>query len=151
RHGFICANAGVDASNAGAQGRLLLLPQDADASARGLREGLQAAAGVEVAVVVSDTFGRAWRTGQTNIAIGCAGIAALRGYHGEVDPEGRTLFATSIALVVRGAGGAGVGVGRLAGVRVAIVGGYESPPPPADEPDAGVGPLIREASFDMFR
>jgi coenzyme F420-0:L-glutamate ligase/coenzyme F420-1:gamma-L-glutamate ligase len=150
-HGFICANAGVDASNAGGLGRLVLLPRDSDASARGLRAAFRQAAGVEVAVVISDTFGRAWRTGQTNIAIGCAGIAALRGYHGEVDPDGRTLYATSIAVVDQLAGAAELVMGKLDRVPVAVVRGYVYPRPAEDEPDPGVGPLLRQATFDLFR
>jgi coenzyme F420-0:L-glutamate ligase/coenzyme F420-1:gamma-L-glutamate ligase len=150
-HGFICANAGVDGSNAGGQGRLVLLPLDSDASARGLREAFGRIAGVDVAVVISDTFGRAWRTGQTNIAIGCAGIASLRGYHGEIDPDGRTLYATSIAVVDQLAGAAELVMGKLDRVPVAIVRGYAYLRPEPDEPDPGVGPLIRQATFDMFR
>jgi coenzyme F420-0:L-glutamate ligase/coenzyme F420-1:gamma-L-glutamate ligase len=150
-HGFVCANAGVDASNAGAQERLVLLPLDSDASARSLRAAFKERAGVDVAVVISDTFGRAWRTGQTNIAIGCAGIGALRGYHGEVDPEGRTLVTTSIAVVDELAGAAELVMGKLDRVPVALVRGYPYPDLPADEPDPGVAPLIRQAAFDLFR
>jgi coenzyme F420-0:L-glutamate ligase / coenzyme F420-1:gamma-L-glutamate ligase len=151
RHGFICANAGVDASNSGAPGRLLLLPLDPDASARGLRQAVQRQTGIEVAVVISDTFGRPWRTGQTNVAIGCAGIAPLHGYHGEIDPDGRRLSATSIAVVDELAGAAELVMGKLDRVPVAIVRGYVYPRPAEDEPDPGVGPLIRQATFDLFR
>jgi coenzyme F420-0:L-glutamate ligase / coenzyme F420-1:gamma-L-glutamate ligase len=127
RHGFICANAGVDASNSGAPGRLLLLPLDPDASARGLRQAVRRQTGIEVAVVISDTFGRPWRTGQTNVAIGCAGIAPLHGYHGEIDPDGRRLSATSIAVVDELAGAAELAMGT------------------------GVVPLVRQAALDLFR
>ena len=88
RHGFICANAGVDRSNAGAADTVILLPIDPDASAARLRDGLRKLAGVTVAVVVTDTFGRAWREGHMNVAIGIAGLPALKRYMGQFDPEG---------------------------------------------------------------
>jgi coenzyme F420-0:L-glutamate ligase/coenzyme F420-1:gamma-L-glutamate ligase len=151
RHGFICANAGVDASNAGAPGRLLLLPRDPDASARGLRQAVQGQTGIEVAVVISDTFGRPWRTGQTNVAIGCAGIAPLHGYHGEIDPDGRRLSATSIAVVDELAGAAELVMGKLDRIAVAVIRGYPYRRLAPGEPDTGVVPLVRQAAFDLFR
>jgi coenzyme F420-0:L-glutamate ligase / coenzyme F420-1:gamma-L-glutamate ligase len=151
RHGFVCANAGVDASNTGADGVLVLLPERPDASARRLRDALRERTGVELAVVISDTFGRAWRTGQTNVAIGAAGIAALRGYHGQVDSEGRTLRATSIAVVDQLAGAAELVMHKLHRVPVALIRGYAYSPPPDGQPDEGAAPLVRAADRDLFR
>jgi coenzyme F420-0:L-glutamate ligase/coenzyme F420-1:gamma-L-glutamate ligase len=151
RHGFICANAGVDASNAGKPGELLLLPVDPDASARAIRAGLREGAAVEVAVVVSDTFGRPWRTGQTNVAIGCAGIGALRPYAGQVDPAGHLLVSTTIAVADELAGAAELAMGKLDRVPVAIVRGYPYPALADGVPDEGTGPLVRQAEFDLFR
>ncbi|MEO7556041.1 MAG: coenzyme F420-0:L-glutamate ligase, partial [Acidimicrobiales bacterium] len=93
RHGFVCANAGVDLSNV-ERGQAALLPVDADRSARRIRDGLAARAGVDVAVIVSDTFGRAWRKGLTDVAIGCAGIGALLDLRGDPDAYGRELLVT---------------------------------------------------------
>ncbi|MGH2744731.1 MAG: coenzyme F420-0:L-glutamate ligase [Pseudonocardiaceae bacterium] len=98
RHGFVCANAGVDQSNASRPGELVLLPEDPDASAGGLREGLAAARGTRPAVVIADSFGRAWRLGQTDVAIGVAGLRALDPWIGRPDAYGRELRATSIAI-----------------------------------------------------
>jgi coenzyme F420-0:L-glutamate ligase / coenzyme F420-1:gamma-L-glutamate ligase len=97
RHGFVCANAGVDASNAPAPDSLVLLPVDPDGSARALRASIRAAAGVTVGVVVTDSFGRAWRHGQADVAIGCAGVAALDDWRGRHDAAGMELRATWIA------------------------------------------------------
>ena len=98
RHGFVCANAGVDASNAPEPDSLVLLPADPDASARALRARIREAAGVTVAVVVTDSFGRAWRHGQCDVAIGCAGLAALDDWRGRRDGAGLELRATWIAV-----------------------------------------------------
>jgi len=87
KHGFVCANAGVDHSNAGAPDTLILLPVDPDASATRIREQLKKAAGVDVPIVITDTFGRAWREGHLNVAIGISGLPALRRYMGEFDPR----------------------------------------------------------------
>jgi coenzyme F420-0:L-glutamate ligase / coenzyme F420-1:gamma-L-glutamate ligase len=154
RHGFICANAGVDASNSGAPGQLVLLPEDSDASARRLRAALATAAGVSpdgLAVVISDTFGRAWRGGQTNIAIGASGIQPFRGYHGQVDPEGHTLRATSIAIVDELAAAAELVMGKLDRVPVALVRGATWPRLTSPEEDPGASPLVRAADRDLFR
>ena len=97
-HGFVCANAGVDASNAGASDSVVLLPRDPDASARALRSRLAMLAGVAPAVVITDSFGRAWRHGQVDIAIGCAGLRPLDDWRGRTDATGRELNATSIAV-----------------------------------------------------
>ncbi|MBI3974147.1 MAG: coenzyme F420-0:L-glutamate ligase [Chloroflexi bacterium] len=150
-HGFVCANAGVDASNAGTRGQLLLLPEDPDASARGLRVSLRQAAGVDVAVVISDTFGRPWRTGQTNVAIGAAAIRALRTYAGTTDPAGYVLRATSIAVIDELAAAAELVMHKLARVPVAIIRGCPYERVPEGEPDAGAAALVRQAEFDLFR
>jgi coenzyme F420-0:L-glutamate ligase/coenzyme F420-1:gamma-L-glutamate ligase len=97
RHGFVCANAGVDRSNA-ARDVLVLLPADPDASARALRSGLESARGVRPAVVISDSFGRAWRLGQTDVAVGCAGLLPLDDWKGRADARGTELHATAIAV-----------------------------------------------------
>ena len=98
RHGFVCANAGVDLSNVG-HGQAALLPVDADRSARHIRDALRARSGLEVAVIISDTFGRAWRHGLTDVAIGCAGIAAVVDLRGTTDATGRELAATEVCVV----------------------------------------------------
>ena len=151
RHGFVCANAGVDASNAGAAGHLVLLPEDPDASARRLRAALAAAAGADVAVVISDTFGRPWREGQTNVAIGASGLRALRTYAGARDPEGYALRTTAIAAVDELAAAAELVMHKLDRVPVAIVRGYPYPRLLPGEPDAGAAALVRPAERDLFR
>ncbi len=145
RHGFVMASAGVDASNVGAD-EIALLPVDADASARAIRDGLRERLGVEVAVVVSDTFGRPWRRGLTDLAIGAAGIAAIRDYRGQTDTHGHELSLTEMADVDQVSSAAELVMGKLAGVPVAVVRGLTY-----DRDDAGVGPLIRPAEEDMFR
>jgi coenzyme F420-0:L-glutamate ligase / coenzyme F420-1:gamma-L-glutamate ligase len=154
RHGFVCANAGVDASNAGAMGLLILLPLDSDASALRLRCELAAAAGLQandLAVIISDTFGRAWRSGQINIAIGASGILPLRRYLGQQDPEGHTLRATSIAVIDELAAATELVMHKLDRVPVAIVRGYDYPRPGAGEPDPGAALLVRSIERDLFR
>jgi coenzyme F420-0:L-glutamate ligase/coenzyme F420-1:gamma-L-glutamate ligase len=147
-HGFVMAAAGVDASNVEAD-RLVLLPKDPDASARALRAALRERHGVRVAVVVSDTMGRAWRTGQTDVAVGAAGIAPVRDHRGEVDPYGNRLEVTEIAVVDELAGAGELVKGKCAGVPVAAVRGYAGLT--GDEPDGpGVAALIRNAAEDLF-
>jgi len=147
-HGLVCANAGVDASNAGHSGTVVLLPQDPDASARRLRERCRAA-GADVAVIVSDTFGRPWRTGQTNVAIGAAGIAALRSYHGQRDPQGYVLRATSMAVLDELAGAAELVMGKTDRVPAAVIRGYPYLRPEGE--DLGSRPLLRQPERDLFR
>ena len=154
RHGFICANAGVDASNSGAPGQLVLLPEDPDGSARRLRATLAEQTGIDptnLAVVISDTFGRAWRGGQTNIAIGASGIQCFRRYKGEVDPEGHTLRATSIAVIDELAGAAELVMGKLDRIPVALIRGAEWPRLESQDEDPGASPLVRGAERDLFR
>lgn len=151
RHGFICANAGVDASNAGRTGHLILLPEDSDASARRLRQGLRERAEVDVAVIVSDTFGRPWRIGQTNIAVGAAGIAPLQSYIGQEDPEGLSLRVTSLAVIDELAGAAELVMGKLDRVPIAVIRGYDYPRPTEEAPDTGAASLARGIERDLFR
>lgn len=149
RHGFVLAAAGVDASNV-PTGTLALLPVDPDASARRLRDRLHELTGVRVAVVVTDTFGRPWRRGLTDLAIGAAGIGALADFRGRVDPFGNPLVATEVAVVDEVAAAAELVMGKLAGVPTAVVRGlrYDVPDPAADP---GVRPLVRPADEDLFR
>ena len=143
RHGFVCANAGVDASNAGAADALVLLPLDPDASARGLRDRLGCA------VVISDSFGRAWRKGQCEVAIGCAGLAPLRDYRGEPDAEGRELHATVIAIADEAAAAADLARGKTSREPAVRIRGLE----PHVTPDHGPGAaeLLRARADDLFR
>ena len=124
-HGFVCANAGVDLSNV-PEGTAALLPLDADRSARRVRNGLRARTGLEVAVIVSDTFGRPWRNGVTDVAIGCAGIAAVVDLRGTTDAQGRTLVVTEVAVADELASAAELVMGKSGGVPVAIVRGVRA-------------------------
>ncbi|MFM7719461.1 MAG: coenzyme F420-0:L-glutamate ligase, partial [Actinomycetota bacterium] len=133
RHGLVCANAGVDASNV-APGFLTLLPEDPDASAERIRDGLRRALGVDLGVVVTDTFGRAWRDGVVNVAIGCAGLPALVDLRGTPDHAGRELEATVVALADEVAAASGLVMGKAARVPAGVLGGLAStdaPPAPA--------------------
>ena len=127
-HGFVCASAGVDRSNTPGDGWVVLLPRDPDASANRLRDGLVDRFGVAPAVIVSDSFGRAWRDGTTDVAIGVAGMSPLRDLRGTKDARGRTLEATVIAVADELAGAAELVLGKTAGVPAALVRGYEVPP-----------------------
>ena len=144
-HGFVCANAGVDASNV-APGFVTVLPTDPDASAGRLRAALSATLGCPVAAIVSDTFGRPWREGVVNVALGVAGVRPLIDYRGTRDPYGRPLRATVIALADELAGAAEIVTGKTAGTPVAIVRGAAEW---AGEGSARM--LVREAGRDMFR
>ncbi len=124
RHGFVCANAGVDLSNV-ALGQAALLPEDSDRSARRLRDGLRARAGVEVAVIVSDTFGRPWRRGLTDVAIGCAGIGPILDHRGRHDTQGRELLVTEVAVVDELAAAADLVLGKASGCPVAVIRGVD--------------------------
>ena len=125
RHGFVCASAGVDASNAKGPDTLVLLPLDPDASAARLRERIRGRAGVTVGVVVSDSFGRAWRRGTTDVALGVAGLPALLDLAGERDSVGYELHATEIAVADEIAGAAELVMGKTRGVPAAVVRGLE--------------------------
>jgi coenzyme F420-0:L-glutamate ligase/coenzyme F420-1:gamma-L-glutamate ligase len=146
-HGFVCANAGVDASNVEKTGTLCLLPLDPDASARAVRDALRRALGVDVAVIISDTFGRPRREGHLNFAIGLAGIAPLIDYAGQHDPAGYELRVTQMAVVDELAAAAELVHGKLARVPVAIIRGAEYQR--AD--DVATSSLIRDAAKDLFR
>jgi len=124
-HGFVCANAGIDLSNV-ERGWAALLPVDPDRSARRLRDGLRARAGVEVAVIVSDTFGRTWRRGVTDVAIGCAGVAGIVDLRGTEDALGREMQVTEVAVVDELAAAAELVMGKASGVPVAVVRGVDA-------------------------
>lgn len=124
RHGFVCANSGVDLSNV-ERGWAALLPVDSDRSARRIRDALKARAGVQVAVVVSDTFGRTWRRGLTDVAIGTAGIAAVVDLRGTADALGRELAVTEVCVADEIAGAAELVMGKSSGVPVAVVRGID--------------------------
>jgi coenzyme F420-0:L-glutamate ligase/coenzyme F420-1:gamma-L-glutamate ligase len=143
--GWICANAGVDQSNV-EPGTVTLLPQDGDRSARSLRDRLRSLAGVAVGVIVADTFGRPWRDGLTNVAIGVAGVAALRSYVGERDPGGHVLQATVLAVADELASAAEPVMGKLSRIPAAIIRGLRLEPS-----EAGSKPLLRDAGRDLFR
>jgi coenzyme F420-0:L-glutamate ligase / coenzyme F420-1:gamma-L-glutamate ligase len=143
-HGWVCANAGVDQSNVDAE-MVALLPEDPDRSARALRDAWRAT-GVEVAVIIADTFGRPWREGLTNVAIGVAGFAPLRSYLGERDPSGRPLQATILALADELASAAEPVMGKLDRVPVAIVRGLA-----IAASEEGSKPLLRDPARDLFR
>jgi len=125
RQGFVCANSGVDLSNVPA-GQAALLPEDPDRSARRIRDGLRARSGREVAVVVSDTFGRAWRRGVTDVALGSAGLRPVVDLRGTRDANGRVLVATEICVVDEIASAAELVMGKASGVPVAVVRGVET-------------------------
>jgi coenzyme F420-0:L-glutamate ligase / coenzyme F420-1:gamma-L-glutamate ligase len=127
KHGFVCASAGVDRSNTPGEGWVVLLPKDPDASAARIRDGLAARFGVAPAVIVSDSFGRAWRQGTTDVAIGVAGMRPLRDLRGTMDARGRMLESTVIAVADELAGAAELVMGKAAGVPAALVRGYEAP------------------------
>ncbi|MGY1857882.1 coenzyme F420-0:L-glutamate ligase [Modestobacter sp. SYSU DS0290] len=146
RHGWVVAAAGIDASNVAADA-LVLLPADADASARQLRTALADLLGVSVAVVVSDTFGRPWRDGVTDVAIGSAGLPALVDHRGRIDAHGNRLETTQVAVVDELAAAADLVKGKLAGIPVAVVRGLALPAP---SPDTGTRPLVRLGAGDLF-
>ncbi len=145
-HGFVCANSGVDQSSSGAAGRLVLLPADPDASARAIRAGL-AEQGVDVAVIISDTFGRAWREGQTDIAIGIAGMQPIHSYIGQFDPHGHEFKVQAVCLADELAGAAELVKGNISRVPVGVIRGH------AWEVDdtATIAPVLRDQSRDLFR
>jgi coenzyme F420-0:L-glutamate ligase/coenzyme F420-1:gamma-L-glutamate ligase len=147
RHGWVCANAGVDESNGVADGVLTLLPRDADASAAAIREGLRARFGVDVAVVVTDTFGRPWREGLVEVALGCAGMDPLLDLRGRADLTGRTLHHTVVALADEVAAAAGLVMEKDSGVAAALVRGVRYTPGPG----GAAARLVRRPEFDLFR
>ena len=147
RHGFVCANAGVDLSNV-ARGQAALLPLDPDRSARRVRDGLRARLHVNVGVIVSDTFGRAWRRGVTDVAIGVAGIAGVVDLRGTEDALGRTLMVTEVCVADEIAAAAELVMGKSRGVPVAIVRGVD----PEWLREASVAAeIVRPHQEDLFR
>ena len=148
-HGFVCANAGVDASNAPDDDTLILLPADPDRSAREIRAGLRSLRGTAPAVLITDSFGRAWRHGQVDVAIGAAGLAALEDWRGRTDGRGRVLRATLIAAADELAAAADLARGKDAMQPAVLVTGAGRHVTVPDGP--GVAPLLRDAAEDLFR
>ncbi len=148
-HGFICANAGVDRSNVPGEDAVLMLPRDPDASARALRARLHELTGVAPGIVITDSFGRAWRTGQSDVAIGLAGVAALDDWRGRIDADGREMRATVIAVADLMAGTADLARRKDASQPVVLIRGAEEYVTVHD--GSGVRPLLRERSQDLFR
>lgn len=146
RHGFICANSGVDLSNV-ERGYAALLPVDSDRSARRIRDIVRARLGVEVGVIVSDTFGRPWRRGLTDVAIGVAGIAGVVDLRGTDDALGRTMQVTEVAVADELASAAELVMGKSSGIPVAVVRGTD----PSWLRDSSVAELIRPPAEDLFR
>lgn len=146
RHGFVCANAAVDASNASAPDQVSLLPVDPDASAERIRRGLAERAGVELAAIITDSFGRPWRKGIVNVAVGVAGMEPLIDYRGQYDDQGYELRATVIAVADEIASAAELVMGKLARRPVAIVRGYAYQPG-----DGSARALVMEPERDLFR
>lgn len=145
RHGFICANAGVDASNVGGDDVVSLLPLDPDASCQALREAIRARAGIEVAVIMTDTFGRPWREGQTNVAIGVAGMRPLHSYEGVRDLDGRELRVTMPCPADEIAAAAGLVMEKLAAIPAAIVRGF-----PFEAGEGSAREIVRPFERDLF-
>jgi coenzyme F420-0:L-glutamate ligase/coenzyme F420-1:gamma-L-glutamate ligase len=148
-HGFVCANAGVDASNSAQADTVILLPVDPDASARHLRAGLRDRCGQAPAVIITDSFGRAWRHGQCDVAIGCAGLAPLEDWRGQRDGHGRELRATVIAIADELAAAADLARGKDTMQPAVLIRGAGRHVCPGDGP--GVAPLLRGAAEDLFR
>ncbi len=150
RHGFVCANAGVDASNAGSEDAVVLLPLDPDGSARALRAELRERTGASPAVVITDSFGRAWRHGQCEVAIGLAGLAAFDDWRGRADRHGRELAATWIAIADEAAAAADLArAGKDSGEPAVVVRGLERFVTADDGP--GAAALVRPLEEDLFR
>jgi coenzyme F420-0:L-glutamate ligase/coenzyme F420-1:gamma-L-glutamate ligase len=145
RHGFVCANAGVDRSNTGGQDLVVLLPEHPDESAAQLRKGLKEIAGATVGVVISDSFGRPWRQGQVNVAIGSAGVVPLRDYRGDRDPAGYQLQGTELGVVDELASAAELVMGKLDRVPVAMIRGAKV------TGEGTVRSLLRNPATDLFR
>ncbi|HZU39700.1 MAG TPA: coenzyme F420-0:L-glutamate ligase [Solirubrobacteraceae bacterium] len=148
-HGFVCANAGIDASNLPGEDTVLMLPRDPDDSARRLRDGLGRRLGVRPAVLITDSFGRAWRHGQCDVAIGCAGLAPLEDWRGRTDAEGRELRATWLAVADQLAAAADLARRKDGRQPVVIVSGAGRHVTPQDGP--GAAALLRPPEQDLFR
>jgi coenzyme F420-0:L-glutamate ligase/coenzyme F420-1:gamma-L-glutamate ligase len=147
RHGFVCANAGVDLSNTGGEELATLLPEDPDASARALRDRLAALSGAHPAVIISDSFGRPWRSGIVNVAIGAAGIGALVDLRGQPDAQGREMRSTVIAVADELASAADLAGGKTGQLPVVVVRGYQYSRPTAEH---GAAELVMPRQQDLF-
>lgn len=145
-HGFVCANSGVDQSSSGGHGLAVLLPVDPDASARGMREVFKAG-GLNVAVIISDTFGRPWREAQTDVAIGVAGMNPVHSYIGQVDPHGHEFRVQALCVADELAGAAELVKGNVSRIPVAVIRGF------AFEPDenGSMKSVLRDSANDLFR
>ena len=144
KHGFICANAGIDKSNI-EQGYALLLPEDPDKTAYKIRKQIFGRNSINVAVIISDTFGRAWRKGQTNVAIGCSGIEPMVSYIGTTDSFGNDLMATEIAIVDELASASELVMNKIDEIPIAIIRGYSY-----ENSDKGIKEIIRADDEDFF-
>ena len=145
RHGFICANAGVDASNVGGEDLVSLLPLDPDGSCRRIRDAVRERLDVELAVVMTDTFGRPWREGQTNVAIGVAGLLPVRSYVGTRDLDGRVLETTAICVADELAAAAELVMGKNDAIPAVIVRGFDY-----DRGEGSAAELVRAREHDLF-
>jgi coenzyme F420-0:L-glutamate ligase/coenzyme F420-1:gamma-L-glutamate ligase len=145
-HGFICANAGVDQSNIEGEEVVAVLPPDPDASARAIRQALRTRLGFDLAVIISDTFGRPWRHGLVNIAIGLSGMEAIKDYTGQIDAQGYELRVTALAIADELAAAAELVMNKLDSVPVAVIRGYAYPPG-----EGSLTQLVRAAERDLFR
>jgi coenzyme F420-0:L-glutamate ligase/coenzyme F420-1:gamma-L-glutamate ligase len=145
-HGLVCANAGVDQSNVPGDGVVALLPRDPDASARALRKALEDRAGCRLGVIIADTFGRPWREGLVNVAVGVSGLPALRDYRGQRDPHGFLLVGTQMAVADEVASAAELVMGKVDGVPAVLVRGLALP-----EGDGRAAELQRVPERDIFR
>jgi coenzyme F420-0:L-glutamate ligase/coenzyme F420-1:gamma-L-glutamate ligase len=148
-HGLVCANAGIDSSNVGDDDTVLLLPEDPDASARRLRTEIGSAAGARIGVVIADSFGRAWRIGQAEVAIGCAGLVPIDDWRGRHDANGRELMATQIAIADEAASAADLVRDKAAAVPAVVLGGLGRWVTEEDGP--GAAAIRRPREDDLFR
>lgn len=146
RHGFVCANAGIDHSNVPGDDAVTLLPVDCDESARRIRDRLRELAGVDVGVIVSDTFGRPWRIGIENVALGAAGLPVLTDYRGQLDDHGKELSVTVVAIADELAAAAELVMGKTARVPLVVIRGYRAEGTPGSGRD-----LVRPPELDLFR
>jgi coenzyme F420-0:L-glutamate ligase/coenzyme F420-1:gamma-L-glutamate ligase len=146
KHGFICANAGIDASNVGPEGTVCLLPEDPDRSAREIRQAIAERTGADVAVIISDTFGRPWREGHTNVAVGVAGMLPFMDYVGQVDSFGYELRVSTLCVADEIAAAAELVQNKLDGLPVAIVRGLGYP-----RGDGSARQIVRDPENDLFR
>ncbi len=147
RHGFVCANSGIDLSNV-AKGYAALLPLDSDRSARRIRDGIRGRGGVTVGVIISDTFGRAWRKGLTDVALGTAGIAAVNDLRGTVDAQGRVLEVTEVCVADEIAGAADLVMGKSSGIAAAVIRGID---PTLLRESSVASEVVRSPNDDLFR